>query len=129
MWRDKMPRVNADDVSLFSPNAKAPNTPEKISERIVYTLKGDNVSSKDEYNAYAYEEDGKHFIKLNNRHELFNPLDLNHINSVFAVEKRKEKWNWKKIPESAFEAYLTFLDTHNASFLNIARREIVSEVL
>lgn len=125
-----MPRTTINENDIFSPNAVQTEEKAKTdTSTIVYTLRGQQVFDKDQLEAYAYKQNGECFIKLNRRQEILNPLDIGHVNSITAVENGMARWRWYKIPQAAFESYLQFLKTHNASFLNVARRQIVSEVL
>lgn len=65
-----------------------------------------------------------HYIKMNNKGELYNPLESAHERSYKRVQNGIPVWNFKKVPYSTFAHYAHFLQTRNLSFLNLARREI-----
>jgi hypothetical protein len=68
----------------------------------------------------------RYFIKINNRGDVFNPIDPEHLRSSNKTEYNLPIWKYTHVPYTTFAHYAHFLKTRNQTFLTLARRDMGS---
>lgn len=74
--------------------------------------------------ACAKKNRGNFFIKMNNKGELYNPLDSTHLNTSGRMQNNLPVWRYVRVPYTAFAHYAHFLKTRNSVFIVMAKRDM-----
>ena len=74
--------------------------------------------------ACAKKEKSNYFIRINNKGEIFNPLEQNHVNSAGRMYGSLPVWRYIKVTYTTFAHYAHFLKTRNIAFLTLCRRDM-----
>lgn len=114
-----------------------PNKPEPKDVRTgdaVFTLRGSHDYMYDDIpatnrkdtsgHACAKKTGSNYFIRMNNRGEIFNPLEQNHINTAGRMYNNLPVWRYVKVTYTTFAHYAHFLKTRNLAFLTLTRRDM-----
>ncbi len=83
---------------------------------------GKNVEFSKE--ACARKTGHRYYIRVNQRGELYNPLDSAHATHAGRFDNGLPVWRYLNVGYQSFKSYVMFLQTRNTNHLNWARREM-----
>ena len=135
-----MSSYKQEDVFTISKEKEAANVKDfDPVHEVVFTLRGQHdytyqdipairdkakVKAIDRPEACAKKVGHLHFIKVNNKGELYNPIEASHGRTSKKQQNGLPVWKYHKVPYSTFAHYAHFLQTRNVAFINLARREL-----
>lgn len=127
-------KLNNDDVYTPRPESPSDNTEDVRGGDAVFTLRGNHdymwdgipaTNRKDTSGlACAKKVKNHYYLKVNNKLEIFNPLDDTHVSTSSRVTGNLPIWRYIKVSYSTFAHYAHFLKTRNTTYLTLARREM-----
>lgn len=127
-----------DVEDVFRPN----NVKERVEPvdarkgNAIFTMRGNHDYMYDDIpatnrkessgHACAKKEGNRYYIRMNGAGEIFNPLDIAHVNGAGRVKGDMPVWRYVKVTYTTFANYAHFLKTRNIAFLTLTRRDMGS---
>lgn len=124
-----------DEVNVFRQNKVKDEAVDAREGDAIFTMRGNHDYMYDDIPATNRKENsglacakkvkGKFFIRINNRGEIFDPLEPNHVNSAGRSQNNIPIWKYRNVSYSTFAHYAHYLKTRNQAYLTMTRRDMV----
>jgi len=136
-------RIQPGEVEAATFSPKKDVVDYKPVSEVVFTVRGEHdymfddipamydkgkTKAENRSTACAKKVGHRHFIKINNRGDIFNPLDNTHLESSDRKENNIPVWKYVSVAYTTFCHYIYFLKTRNQNFLTLAKRDLGSVV-
>ncbi len=133
-------RIKDVEASTFTPNKRDVVDHSPVSE-VVFTVRGQHdymyqdmpaiydqgkIKAENRKDACAKKVGHRYFIKVNNRGDIYNPIDSTHSETSNKKENDIPVWQYRSVAYTTFCHYMHFLKTRNQNFLIYARRDLGS---
>ena len=130
--------MKMNDVDVFRPNntQKESEPADARKGDAIFTMRGNHDYMYDDIpatnrkessgHACAKKEGSRYYIRMNTAGEIFNPLDISHVNGAGRTKGDMPVWRYIKVTYTTFAHYAHFLKTRNIAFLTLTRRDMGS---
>ena len=130
-------RINKVDV--YRPGEKVEKIEGAADARegdAIFTMRGNHDYMYDDIPATNRKENsglacakkvrGNFYIKMNDRQEIYDPLEESHVNTAGRVRGGLSTWRYVKVAYTTFAHYAHYLKTRNSTYLTLTRRDLGS---